>query len=212
MFQKSCRNVSSATFVHKSFMQMFQKRFTNVSTKLSFSNVSIEMFQKCVSHVSTKLFNNYKLHGKCFRPVSETFITKLLKDGHFHISTTVRKCFWHFYWNVSKFQNTRGRNVSDTFRAMWAWRNRFKAFTSSTLGTGASNFLISLTSRGKGARTASCTIWAYRGPRNELQRQRPSLHQVIYHSLKRQSVEVADMLFATPQLICLNYIITIVIL
>ena len=119
MFQKSCRNVSSATFVHKSFMQMFQKRFTNVSTKLSFSNVSIEMFQKCVSHVSTKLFKNYKLHGKCFRPVSETFITKLLKDGHFHISTTVRKCFWHFYWNVSKFQNTRGRNVSDTFRAMW---------------------------------------------------------------------------------------------
>ena len=98
---------------------MFQKRFTNVFTKLSFSNVSIEMFQKCVSHVSTKLFKNYKLHGKCFRPVSETFITKLLKDGHFQISTTVQKCFWHFYWNVSKFQSTRGRNVSDTFRAMW---------------------------------------------------------------------------------------------
>ena len=31
-------------------------------------------------------------------------------------------------------------------------------WTSSTLGTGASNFLTSWTSRGNGARTASCTI------------------------------------------------------
>ena len=107
MFQNSCRNVLSATFVHKSFIQMFQKRFTNVSTKLSFSNVLIEMFQKCVFHVSKKLFYSYKLHGKCFRPVSETFITKLLKDAHLHSSTTVRKRSWHFYWNVSKFQNAK---------------------------------------------------------------------------------------------------------
>ena len=140
MFQKRFTNVSTKLSFSIVSIEMFQKCVSHVSKKLFnnykwHANVS-ETFYKCfpetfifkcfdlyVSEMGLprfkEPFQQLKLHGKCFRPVSETFITKLLKDGHFHISTTDRKRFWHFYWNVSKFQNTRGRNVSDTFRAMW---------------------------------------------------------------------------------------------
>ena len=66
-------------------------------------------------------------------------------------------------------------------------------WSSSTLGTRASIFLSSRASTGKGARTASCT-YEPRGDRNELQRQRLGLHQVISHSLKPQ----ADRLLRLP--------------